>query len=381
MITTPPGLYYIAAGLKFLSSLACSTSFLRAINLAMGLGVFLTANCLCRELKVKHGLQRALLASILPTLYSFVFLYYTDVGAVLFSLLAYLALLKRQHLIYLLFGIAASLFRQTNIIWVGGFFLADILYRRLQLYRQDKQLNLATLEKLLGRLILHRFEVAIDLLAGCFLLAIFAAFIIFNGGSIAMGDKQSHQFSIHLAQFLYFVGSGLFFLWPILLHKRNAKFILKNWRMAILSTGLILLAIHFGTVKHPYLLADNRHWTNVLWRHVLNRSVLGIAGRYWLAPVHAVSLIALIETLQNGPLWKLGFLAATALVLIPSPLFEPRYYIIPTIMVILQAKMTLIQAKACLVWLLVVNAFVLGMFLYRPFIWPSAPDQLQRYIW
>lgn len=381
MITTPPGLYYISAGLKYLSGLACNASFLRAINLAMGLGVFLTACALCRELKVNHGLQRALLVSILPTLYSFVFLFYTDVGAVLFSLLAYLALLKRQHFVYLLTGVASLLFRQTNIIWVGGFFLADVLYHRLQLQRHDTQFNLSTFNKLLVKLVKSQSGVMIDVVTGCLLVALFAGFIVLNGGSIAMGDKQNHQLSIHLSQLLYFFGSCLFFLWPVLASKRNVQMIIRRWWMAVIYTSLFLLAIRYGTVKHQYLLADNRHWTNVLWRHVLNRPILGIAGRYWMAPVYAISLISLIEALHNGPFWKLGFVGGTAVVLIPSPLFEPRYYIIPTIMVIMQSRMTSLQAKLCLVWLLVVNAFVLGMFLYRPFVWPSVPDQLQRYIW
>lgn len=380
MITTPPGIYLISALInqltqKFFNCQLSSLSGLRAINAVLGLAVLLVSAAVAGELKVNNPMERSLLVASLPTLYLFNFLYYTDVGSVFFTLLSYYGALKRNLLLYLLAGLVSLSFRQTNIIWVAGFFVGDIVHRG----SKKIPLKLSNSRKILDSVTSSAYKQRTLLLAAAILILFFSSFIYWNGGSIVLGDKQSHQVSTHWAQMLYFLAFTFTFFAPAMLPNLLKA---KHASIAFAMTGIAFAATRFGTVQHPYLLADNRHWTNVIWRHVLNRRIyLNLRGRHILAPAYGLIAAALNSSFDHDLLWKAGFLLASALSLIPSPLFEPRYYVIPTIILILNMKISREQVRRTLIWLCGINAVVIGVFLYRPFTWPSIPDQLQRYIW
>jgi alpha-1,2-glucosyltransferase len=113
-----------------------------------------------------------------------------------------------------------------------------------------------------------------------------------------------------------------------------------------------------GTVVHPYLIGDNRHYTFYLWGRVLGRyrelrlvalpiaAALGavlVAVRLWLSARSlpntgggSAALAASEQGLFRGPhrrmlalLLTLGWVVASALVLVPAALVEPRYFIVP----------------------------------------------------
>ena len=52
-----------------------------------------------------------------------------------------------------------------------------------------------------------------------------------------------------------------------------------------------------------------------------------------LIPLHSIALLLISTALKEsrGLLWTLGYFCTCAIVLIPSPLIEPRYYIIPLV--------------------------------------------------
>jgi DIE2/ALG10 family len=57
------------------------------------------------------------------------------------------------------------------------------------------------------------------------------------------------------------------------------------------------VAAQRGTVVHPYLLADNRHYTFYLWKDVLSK----VQGRPWvLAPAYAAATYALPSKLSSA---------------------------------------------------------------------------------
>lgn len=150
---------------------------------------------------------------------------------------------------------------------------------------------------------------------------------------------------------------------------------------ALATVGAAVAALVVGTHAHRYLLADNRHYTFYLWRKVLHRSP---SQRLLLAPVYAAAAALLARSLGRRPLfWRLGLVAATALVLVPAELLELRYYVLPYLMLRLHqplptAPWTLVAEAAVYV---AVNAATLHLFLNRPFVWPSEPGALQRFMW
>jgi alpha-1,2-glucosyltransferase len=192
----------------------------------------------------------------------------------------------------------------------------------------------------------------LDLWPSLVLLASFAVFILYNG-SVVLGDKSNHISTLHLPQLLYFFAFTIFFSWPTLLSLLSAPrtLISRLPRPATLAFFAILacLAIHFNTIIHPFLLADNRHYTFytvrlLLFSHPLTRCLaipvylvcgfLTIAALGGTARPRRGSVVAISRGRAETPdavhvSWVLVWLMSTALSLVTAPLIEPRYFIIP----------------------------------------------------
>ena len=357
MITTPPGLY--ASSVIILRAFGAEGSInnLRWINVGIGLLILFLAKSIAKSTHKSYPNERALLIVLLPNLLIFFGLYYTDGGSVLCCLLAHWALIKKRIWLFMLTALVSLTFRQTNIVWVAGFSIADRICNEV---KGDL--------KLLWKKRAFYYK---DLILSLSLLLIFAVGVYFNGG-IALGDKQSHSASLHFVQFFYCTTLIAIFCWPLLIKSVSE---LRVVPFLIVSL-LCFVSVRYGTIVHPYLVADNRHWTNFIWRRALKHEFV----RYALVPIHSISLLIISDVLiQRGILWVLGYFITCAIVLIPSPLIEPRYYLLPLVFFILNCK---IPSRK---WLLLqffvflcINAFIIGMFLYRPFIYMN---ELQRRIW
>ena len=359
MITTPPGLYIVTVALLKVLRLSGEEIFnLRLVNAAFGVGILMIARAIC--LNDPFGNERALLIALLPNLFIFYGLYYTDCGSVFFVLLAYWALKRRRYLVFLLASIVSLGFRQTNIIWTAVFCIADVICDKV-----DGDL------RVLWR---RKCEFVKEIGLGTGLIGIFLIAVYLNGGSIVLGDKESHASSLHLAQFLYCFTFCFLLTWPLLISFRL------NFLILLPLNAICFVVIRLGTVVHRYLLADNRHWTNFVWRRALSNETL----RNTLIPFHSTALLLISTALKEsrGLLWTLGYFCTCAIVLIPSPLIEPRYYIISLVFFLLnvpiKSRRTVFLQILCF---MLVNLFIVGYFLYRPFTWPSEPTFLQRRIW
>lgn len=78
--------------------------------------------------------------------------------------------------------------------------------------------------------------------------------------------------------------------------------------------------------------------------------------------------------------WTTGFAVCTALVLIPTPLIEPRYFLIPIIILRLKLVPSVRnQALEAMFWL-AINGVTLYMFLCRPFRWQGWEGWM-RFMW
>ena len=85
--------------------------------------------------------------------------------------------------------------------------------------------------------------------------------------------------------------------------------------------------------------------------------------------------------------WLAGFLAALALTVVPTPLLEPRYFVLPYIVLRLEvARATIVRPRALaavvleLVWYTAINVATIYVFLYRPFTWEGS-EGWQRFLW
>ncbi|CAI5941832.1 unnamed protein product [Closterium sp. NIES-65] len=158
------------------------------------------------------------------------------------------------------------------------------------------------------------------------------------------------------------------------------------------------------SLSHPYSLADNRHYPFYIWRRLINPSHAPFSSslflpkhhpslshpsqRFLLLPVYALSLLALTHALRRAmtPLGLFFFSAATAAVLVPSPLLEFRYFIPPFLLLLLHLPLPRNRLEKRVACALVVTAFAavdiatMALFLFRPFKW-EGHEGLQRFLW
>ncbi|KAJ7532012.1 hypothetical protein O6H91_14G068600 [Diphasiastrum complanatum] len=219
----------------------------------------------------------------------------------------------------------------------------------------------------------------------------FVLFVIYNGG-IVVGAKEAHKVSLHFAQLLYFGGLSALGLFPIHFSPGKVTLLFKyaNRFQGRFIAGTIIfaflfafLAVHYSSIAHPYLLADNRHYPFYLWKNVIRAHW---SAKYLLIPFYVYSWCSLLELLgrRHQSSWLLVLCLGTTAVLVPAPLIEFRYYTIPFLMMALHDFPEEYREK--LVWFLIfvqfllVNFITLYMFLFRPFTWSHEPG-VQRFMW
>lgn len=211
---------------------------------------------------------------------------------------------------------------------------------------------------------------------GCFV-------IVHNGGSIVLGDRSAHQPVFHFAQLCYLMLVVGFYpfaelCWnfvasavvagpsrPGVPRSSRLRTQLQHQLQRISTTvwkkrGSVAAAIaetsyrlYVCSLAHPYLLADNRHWTFLLWNRLFGR--IGAVGRATLAPVYlACGWLVLTRMIPTGPAASLPspatpvgthgqvalcralvWLLCSALTVIPAHLLEFRYFIVPTAVALL----------------------------------------------
>ena len=301
-------------------------------------------------------------------------------------------------------------FRQTNAVWVAfvaasctlrllqrmgsliapctqGEYTEDVHSRSAECVSLASSTLVASLREVLSKLTSHIFPTLLAAHAPLLLLlCAFAAFVLSNGG-VVVGDKSNHMPTVHGAQMLYLTGLASA---PFVLHPHLTTDVIATLRSAVSDTHrfpaiaffaalLVLICCHC-TLGHAFLLADNRHYTFYLWRHVLGRHW---AVRYMLAPVHLLLGYLFYPSLwrSQGALIALGLVACCALVLVPSPLIEPRYLTLPALLLRLHAP----PLRGAAQWLpplllfVVLNAGVLLVFLGRPYVWGDGSEA--RLMW
>ena len=394
---------------------ACSIIQHRFTNVIFTiLNLFLLKNIfLSKEISKPESYLLAMTLVLMPALYfPFTFLYYTDVGS-LFTLL-FIHKHRGNNLLIIIFGMISLLFRQTNIVWI--FFIAstnvlqtfftlleDVVHFskhefifggfRSSFFR-PKHRNFYNFKYSLHFLLHLAWQILSQFYGFIVNCAIFLCFLYFNQG-IVLGDKSAHQASIHLAQIPYFLTfSGIFAL-PILLTKKN----LKNFILFTLGNPFIFIALSSFfvvclserfTIVHPYLLADNRHYTFYLWKKLWNRNII---IRYAMIPVYSYISYTMFHSLQvrsilkkqNSPfkkyeknLQKILLIVVICITIVPQQLIEFRYFIVPFLFWRLNSRngFNLIE----FLHFVLINIFTIAIFCLKS-IYYSKDEPNQRIIW
>ncbi|KAJ7124763.1 glucosyltransferase [Mycena crocata] len=395
-ITTPPGLYLMSLLLKKMFMLKCNVPMLRLTTMLplLALPLVLT-RLLCfhqRERPPSRILTPtvdAIVLSTFPIAWFFGFLYYTEVPSLLFVVGTVVAAMQNRHWLAALLGLISCTFRQTNVIWVlYAYASSQLMYLRFrrappgakphdQLY--DPPALTATLGDVI-RSVASAPKIIGDILPAfipyALVLALFGAFVIWNGG-IVLGDKSNHIPSLHIPQVYYFIAFSAAFGWPVLVSGEGGIFALVcevQQRMfgnksrivgTAFTSSVMAVTVNLYTIHHPFLLSDNRHYTFYIWHRVYMR----FPAPYLLIPFYIACAWAWF--LRVGA--KQTILQALVLpvfilpMLLPTPLLEPRYFLIPY--VLLRSQVPDVPTWALVLegsWYVAINAVTMGVFLYLP---------------
>ncbi|XP_021835936.2 dol-P-Glc:Glc(2)Man(9)GlcNAc(2)-PP-Dol alpha-1,2-glucosyltransferase isoform X2 [Spinacia oleracea] len=424
MITTPPGLYYLSLAhiaslfpgmiwVQRISSFSdlCSTAILRSVNGALAIVCSILIYEIITQLKPALDRRKA-------------------------------ALNTKNYFLSALMGALAVCIRQTNIIWML-FVACDgvidmLLVNRQSVGIQKSDISIAEKNRISPKdnfsakpgvrrrkmkgtqdvpfptvtggneatlsgshlsglfdefqyIIIQawhlKWELMVSFTPFILVLGAFVSFVYWNG-SVVLGAKEAHAVSPHFAQTMYFAMVSALFSAPFHFTLGHATALLRSFfkirplsfflGFVILTAGV--LSVHFFSIAHPYLLADNRHYPFYIWRKVINAHQL---MKYFLVPFYVYSWLSILHILgkARSRIWVLAYFLACAAVLVPTPLVEFRYYTIPFFIFMLNSGIEEIS-KWLLIAILyvVVNSFTMYMFLFRSFEW-SHESGVQRFIW
>ncbi|XP_053623205.1 putative Dol-P-Glc:Glc(2)Man(9)GlcNAc(2)-PP-Dol alpha-1,2-glucosyltransferase [Plodia interpunctella] len=419
-ITTLPGLYLASAAILS-QHFSCNTYNLRFVNLAAScINLILFSSILKYVYGSTNSAKTVLQAinlTILPPLYFFSHVYYSDTLSLTF-LLAFsrLCLINRCKILILVFALMSVLMRQTNIVWIAMVFghkILDIFIKSSRVFgnhfltklRLNHQSSIAkdidksmlkyhySISDLFIAVMYHittcsvtffkylTLNDALVLFTHLITLISFVVFV-FKNGSIVLGDKSAHEASLHIPQMLYFlIFYGIFGL-PYVLAKfvSTLKLILSNKYKAFLFSLLFAVIVYYNTVVHPYMLADNRHFTFYVWGRWFGR--YGYA-KYATIPAYIFLMFSLYDNLrqQNCISFLFPYSVSLFLSLCLQRMVEVRYFLIPYIIL----RLRLVRPTGAIVifefvWYLCLNAAMFYVFFNKEVMWNDF-DYPQRIIW
>jgi alpha-1,2-glucosyltransferase len=400
MITTPPGAYVFGTAASAVAARIRDWGLIENIATPWT-SVFVTACRVSNGVAIlmiygvsKWGFEEgtaAMQMAVFPPLLFFGALYYTEPVSTL-CIVAMLALYRRTRrrpwwIFIAAVGFLSITVRQTNIVWLFFVSAHFLLNRLFDVWDSNARP---------GRIISAFVRACASLFPCIVVAAAFAAFIVWNDFSIVLGDKTQHMPVLHGAQLAYLFSAVAVFT-PVSTAGRlwACRGDPRAWATGAALVALYVALLQRTAVFHPYLVADNRHFTNVLYRHVLRDSI----RRTVLAvPAAAGTLVTFHRTLlpekpsttgdqvhrRTGPrhvaielLLALCCAAAT----VPQALLEPRYFVAPFVVIVAHRAARDLASWRSLdcAWGLLVNAAAVAVFVGRPF---TAPDgSVGRMMW
>lgn len=324
-------------------------------------------------------------------MYFFTHIYYTDVPSITMILFMLLLSLRKYRKSSVIFAALSVLMRQTNIVWVVGTLGVHLVDKMmLNVYPKMKREN-ATFGNFIfalkthinnPKMLLNFIWRAILENFGYFLIIFaFVIFLIVNG-SIVVGDKSAHEASIHIPQLFYFTLFLLIFGSSLWIPRIFDVFkIFTNWRYFLTAAFLgllILVIVQYNTIIHPYLLADNRHFTFYIWNRFYGRYAL---ARFIVIPVYIFGLYTMFSSLNGSIGFNMFFVLSTVLTICLQKMIEVRYFLIPFLL--LRLNRSSVVKKWTFIELcgnLCINYFAFKVFFNVEIRWKDF-NEIQRIIW
>ncbi|KAF7975776.1 hypothetical protein HWV62_8587 [Athelia sp. TMB] len=389
-ITTPPGLYIASLIIKRVFMFKCTLPMLRLTTTLslLGLPIVLTRLlCYHQRQRAPRSLltptMDAIVLSAFPLVWFFGFLYYTEVPSLLFVVSTVVAASQGSHWTAGLLGLVSCTFRQNNIIWVVyAYASSQLIYLRFRREPTSKMHDPPALKAGpadLVKAIWTAPQILPDILPSfvpyALVLSLFGAFVKWNGG-IVLGDKSNHIPSLHIPQVYYFLASATVLGWPALASGNGGvRGLVKDVRVRMFGgkgrflftmalSALMAVTVKLFTIHHPFLLSDNRHYTFYVWKRIF---CLHPIMPYLFIPGYiACGWAWFLRVAQDQTLLQTLILPIFVLpTLLPTPLLEPRYFLIPY--VLLRAQVVDVPSwglAAEAAWYTAINAVTMSVFLY-----------------
>ncbi|KAL5293483.1 ALG10 family protein [Megaselia abdita] len=390
-ITTFPGLYLVSYWL--LPFHYCTTFYLRMISLVasvVNVVFILRIRNQGDETNIWNMIVETFNIAILPPMYFFAHLYYTDILSITSVLALYYYWSEKKHFKAAVCGAGSILMRQTNVVWVIMVMGITALEELCRNYSTVKKVTPNSVDVLNPRTvydiiinnplvvmesvcnILRQYHIYISVIAS------FLVFVVFNG-SIVVGDKTAHQAVIHLPQMLYFSLFVLIFGGPAFKDflRPTLKTLAAHWKLALRFTALVSIAVAYNTMVHPYLLADNRHYTFYFWNRFYGKYSW---FKFAIVPLYVFALFLCGTVLNHkSKNFKIMFWLCSFVVLVPQKLLEIRYFLIPFILLRLNcSRLSRSSLLLELVSYLFLNCLVYYVFFTKNIYWDNyqAPQKL-----
>lgn len=155
--------------------------------------------------------------------------------------------------------------------------------------------------------------------------------------------------------------------------------IIRRWYIVLLTTIIFLIIVHYNTLVHPYLLADNRHYIFYIWNRFYGKYYW---ARYAIVPLYVYALTSIDHSLTNK---SAGFKTMLTICLVAAcafqKLLELRYFIIPYLLIRLNANE--IKWRYLLIELFIYTLINFGtffIFFSYEIKWNDYND-VQRFMW
>lgn len=208
------------------------------------------------------------------------------------------------------------------------------------------------------------------------------AFFVFLNGDIVVGDKTAHVPAIHIPQIFYFSLFCLIFMWPYFVPKvfEFLRIALK-WKFTIaILLAVFSVIVYCNTMVHPYLLADNRHYTFYIWHRLYGKYFF---ARYAMIFCYIFSMYCMGSIIYRS--YDVSFAAVyvpcTLVVLVLQRMIEVRYFLVPYILLRLNVSEVCFKQLICeFVFFFVINYLTLDIFFTKNIYWVDY-RQPQKLIW
>ncbi len=317
----------------------------RAFTVLMGIAATLLVHGILKRTNQPHPADTLLHFAWNPLLFPFMALAYTDLPAVLCLVAAVYLHVRQRFALSALPLLFACLIRQSNVVWVA--FMGA--WAVIELWEQRAADTQPEETPRLGRL----FRSAVPRIWPHITLGVLAVGFFVGQGGVTVGRLRFNQPGVNPAQF-YLFALFVIVLWaPLWL-----SCVRTEWRTlyqaaltrpsicALAAAGVLALVFNFQNL-HPWNqgLSHLRNWPLVGMSSSLTLRVLLVLCIAGVAPLVVRFTRSQPRRRMLAAVWLFSFLF-----LLPQPLADPRYYIIPVLFLNLFARYPASQARRLTIW-------------------------------